>query len=84
MGARSKSFDWEPFYEGMRDPESAAAHLVDSFDQGGFDLFKQAVKDIAVANGLPEPTRYDRSEINAVLSKLGLDWTVLNTDRKVA
>jgi hypothetical protein len=84
MGACSKPFDWEPFFEAMRVPEAAALHLVESFDQGGFELFKQAVKDIAIANGLPEPKRYDRSEINAVLAKLGLDWTVLNSDRKVA
>jgi hypothetical protein len=84
MILRSKPFDWEPFFEAMRVPENAAMHLVESFDQGGFDLFKQAVKDIAIANGLPEPKRYDRGEINAVLGKLGLDWTVLNSDRKVA
>ncbi|MDB5522911.1 MAG: hypothetical protein JWM58_674 [Rhizobium sp.] len=84
MGARSRPFDWEPFYEAMRIRENAAMHLVESFDQGGFDLFKQAVKDIAIANGLPEPVRYDRSEINAVLFKVGLDWTVLNADRRVA
>ena len=84
MGARSKPFDWEPFYEAMRIPEHAAMHLVESFDQGGFELFKNAVKDIAIANGMPEPLRYDRSEINIVLGKLGLDWTVLNADRKVA
>jgi len=84
MGARSKPFDWEPFYQAMRIPEHAATHLVESFDQGGFELFKQAVKDIALANDLPEPVRYDRNEINAVLSTLGLDWAVLNSDRKVA
>jgi len=71
----SKPFDFEKHYELLRDPERAAVYLEGCLADGNMELFQEALKNVAKAQGgmtsLANETGLARQALYRSLSKKG-------------